>query len=1754
MSDFDADVNTTFHTNKQDSTTDLVSTITGGLTATVVDIGASFWNSLPGTTEVDTGEILSRVSNNALQVYNENPDLIQTASFIAGSFVPAGLAFKGMKLLRAGSKAVNWFTAAGKVEDSARVATMLAQGAGATRDYRTAIRALYAKSAVNTVIDTAAAELAVLSTMNASPLVEDYMKDPVTNFGISVAFGGVLGGGLGLVADRFAVKSLSGKLTEEALTNIKAGISSVAPDATNSVAIQSLGKNVEFLDTMLANGKAAGKTTDNDLTMSYAEKIKQIYMKDVNTRFEGTVSSDLLATLTTTQREELKSLLVGKIEMAGVDSIRLVNQKDLISNNVIIAPKSILSDAPTLLAESIAKDGAVKTRSVNAVYFRDVDMYGTVADLKHYANAAALGQTPAQMAKALGGKQFGLIGDFDSAMDIMVKSSAQVQADLIGHIAKIDSLDITALGKLKVASSHQAMLEAVAARMAKDPEFAARGVRIASSENYNIAVAAERLVSPEDYKFASYAGIGEYNPAKLSDGTSDMGIRNTIRNWKGANGMHDFRLGAAEYMRGGYTSSRGSQTVANAKLEANFRAAYESPGSIALRNDFTKAADADGFVYLWRGSRDVSKDRSAVRSYSTDATKATEFGQARLYKVRPDDIVAGFDDTGSVEILVLEGRRDHIVLSNKGKTAMLGKVQPDAQMASLPEIIGMIKTNTVNEIDSLLANGIPFPAISIKTNTPLDVVINYSLTKDFNGAVATYAQETGKNGLSLIRSMDSIAEALNQTNAPLLLSGNQRKQSYTTAIAAGNNKMMKDMSSEITAAALYASKNEHVAALADFLLRPGAEGGNRAMLDLLYDGISKANNGYAGSFFAQSADFAMRNMGDLGPLVSVIGKKIQHISNQLIDTINIPLAAAMNKISMSAVETVEFNTYREVHASIAGWRTFKDGKLWVKAVDDGGNVLKNADGTDALTAVKFRGKDYEVVSDSVKAAIEEMQSKSKMLLDLTNTARRIQGKPDVNDIGNWMPTFNPVNKHIAYVYDSSTDATSVIWANTREESQQLIKNYRESLIAQGKDSTIKVYEKGVNQENWSRLNGRLDVMYMKVADSSMKKAGSSAAALVRTDTQVFGEIAAGYEHYVNSQMRLLADLTMHDITHELNIMSQVNRYGFDTQPLTAVSRVAQAPKDAAAKMKNLLLGDSNLGEYEGWKSVNTSFETGLSFASNAVSSAWETATGSLRKTFLGGKKALTSESLSKMDYEKFSIELEKAGVVNPWAVFDKEAAKMFGLSSLSDSPDTSKRIVFASNALAATMMLKVGELAQPLVNIMSLPILTALASANKMPATFMGIQKGTAKANIVQVMYDGARAANDPTFKSLGKMWEEAGYFTPLISEANETLRAARSMQRGAIATIESALDSRMVNLMSKPADWSEGFVRRQTMYTGAALAKRLYPELDDFGVTVFARDFMDKAVGNFHAAQRPVFFQGTLGVALGLFQTYSLTLAQSMYRHMELKNYKTLGAAMLTQSGIFGVGSLPGFHAVSNAIGNHFSDSNVDLVTGTYRAVGDEAAQTILYGLPSLAGVGTHTRGDANFRIPGLSGDNVVAVNFAKQAAQAIGTVAHSFGEGSNAKQAFLEALSLQSMSRPLARGAELANGYSITRAGNTVQTPEEVWTTQGVMARILGTRPVSEIKLREMDVMNRYYGAIDRDNRQEVIKSIRTALRDSDLSDAKVSKAMEKYFRNNGTPTGWKSAVNTAIGKTETSGKEIFADKLRPDSPLQFMADNNL
>ena len=349
----------------------------------------------------------------------------------------------------------------------------------------------------------------------------------------------------------------------------------------------------------------------------------------------------------------------------------------------------------------------------------------------------------------------------------------------------------------------------------------------------------------------------------------------------------------------------------------------------------------------------------------------------------------------------------------------------------------------------------------------------------------------------------------------------------------------------------------------------------------------------------------------------------------------------------------------------------------------------------------------------------------------------------------------------------------------------------------------------------------------------------------------------------------------------------------------------------------------------------------------------------------------------------------------------------------------------------------------------------------------------------------------------------------------------------------------------------------------GAELVETLYPTVRQLpeadrirAVTMFARDFMDSAIGNYTSSQRPALFQGTLGQGLGLFQTYMLTFAQNLYRNVEEKNLRAIGSMFAAQTVAFGAGSYPGFNAISQVVGTYFSDDNVDLKTGMLRALPEGLEDFIVYGAPSSighlfgqpgGGPGLYGRGELSVRAPDPS--PMAALNMASSAYQSLQHMVKAMGSPTeDLPRAFGEALSMQTVNRPLARWSEIASGYSVTGTGQTIATPEEVRTTIGIGARLASTRPLQEMKMRDAIHLNSYYGMQDRDKRLKVTQQLRVAIRNNTLNDSLLTELAEEYMRT-GTPQGWRAAVQEAIIYTERSGRESLIRKLDHDSPIHHL-----
>ncbi len=1759
VSQFDTGLNDQYHT-QLDQQSSVVADLTGGAVAAVADFGASVWNSMPGTDYVDTGDILSRVSNNALRVYDEHPDAVHAASFIGGMFLPTGLALKGMGALRAGVKGASWFSNAGRAESLAKIDKLFLEGAAATSEYRAAKMAFYGRGLANQVTDAAAMEFALVGSMSAHPLMEDYMKDPVKNFGISLAIGGVIGGTIGHIVDRFALGKLEHAGESAIVQDLTKDLTTVHPAEQYANQIVAHEANIETLQKIIQNKGAVVANSTEGLAVEVANKYLLSTKAAQNEAFESMLAPEVLASVKANPdvRDTMMKMVV-EGGFTGASEVGYLTQKLDGAGNVMnieagkdgFLSKLVFGKKKQTFVDADTGVETVKESLIDVAYSPEFGRFYDIKQVKHYGRARDLGISAESMAKNTGDFR---LPNTDIAEEMLSKNAASIDAHWLGTLKAVDEMSVAQVKNIVLSGDDLPLRNALLARINKEPEAFSNHTWKVTDNKPNFEAFTTEVIKSQAANGVKATHLGDLKAFTTPAEMADKYDLHTISKVRGEKDVHqvldDWINGNKKPMQQAMEEARlnseraGVESLVGTKI-------YNAPESIALRKQFAANADADGYVYLYRGlHKGKAVGHGLLDSYTTDISKASEFGTPQLYKVNVDDIVTGVIDKLGYrknEIIVRAGTLEShaspatipVAGSSQGKAVVTkistGVTEHDAIGLSNQLIQGKDST-----ISSMLEQGLPMETIAIRTNTPLDTIKTFSLSPEGTSIIDI----DNAFGHAEYNAASKIPEYLDTTKRTLRVKSDIAKQKYSEVKANldGNSKF--NMHNEITSAVLAQSESAFARELGSYYFSPERQ----PLLGMLRGKLSEFVNGGAGNRFLTSSDHFTRNMGDVGMIVNTMGKDIVKKTNNAIDTVLQPLNFNYARINKDAVALAEYNTAVNVNASIKGWRTFQDGQFWTRVAS------KDLEGNTVMTLepVLYQGKEFKVVSESVLDTFESHQRAGRELYAMKNTINKVLGKPDMSDIGLWLPAFNPKDKFIAYVHNKTDDTTRLLWGNTAEELNSAKLAFEATVPAGRLGKEITVVTKA-DQGIWNTLNGRLDPMTMEVANISMQHSGSSAGAIVKANTDIMGEIAGGYQHYIGSHMRQIAELSMHDIMDGLTRMSQYNLRMIEGQTLSPVAKVLSQPKDTANVIKNTILGNSNLNEYSSWRQVNQSFETGLSATMTKVGQIFNEAVRPLLPSFRSAKREIEAGDLARMDYETLSKKMEAVGAVNPWANFDDEAAKIFGLAKLTDSKDTSKRVIYASNALAATIALRVGELAQPIVNAMSLPILTGLAAAHDMPATFMGIARGSAKVGGVQVMYEGARAMHDPGFDKLRKLWGELGYFDPHISEANNTLKLARSFDRGAITQVEKALDSNLVRILSKPADWSESLVRAQTMHTGAVLAKRLYPELDDTGITIFARDFMDRAVGNYHSAQRPVFFQGTMGVAMGLFQTYMLTLGQSVYRHLEMKNYKALGTAALTQVGIFGGASMPGFNQISEGIGTHFSDNNIDLTTGTYRAIGDKAADALLYGLPSSMGPAFYTRGEVAPRVPNpLVGglQSMVGVNFVMQTADMVSHVADSLkADNPNMARTLGEALSMQSMSRPLARMSEVATGYSVTRKGNSVSVPEDVWTPVGVMSRILSTRPLEEAKVRQAMHLNTLYGAADHDGRQQVEIKLKTAIRSDSLTDAKISSMAEEYMRKGGTAQGWRSAVNTALGQTNMTGRESLAHKLKPDSPLNHM-----
>lgn len=917
---------------------------------------------------------------------------------------------------------------------------------------------------------------------------------------------------------------------------------------------------------------------------------------------------------------------------------------------------------------------------------------------------------------------------------------------------------------------------------------------------------------------------------------------------------------------------------------------------------------------------------------------------------------------------------------------------------------------------------------------------------------------------------------------------------------------------------------------------------NSESMKLIREGLKVVNNATSGNPLYQSGDFVTSRMGDVGKAILATGDMRQQVSNKLWQKLATPIANELKKIASDDVARTEFAYFDNIRQSHKGFirydaaqQTFvaaPKGAQYDRATKQFFTIVKDAQGKKVKQVVKGEPiTEFTVNSPIVNRALNSLQDAGDELYEMESTLRRMKGAAAPSDIGFWMPSVNYVNQSRRYVQDKDTGIITMIVGKTDEEADGLVEDF----IKDGK-----IVRNPREMDDYLKRNGDDGLEIVKVGDVNKQKKGIGLA-VPDTDPQRINDIMGGIQSRINAQASNFVELSMYDVVGKLDALSYMNRASSDPKNAQGFQKAVKqmATKDSAQDMKAYLTGHSQIGGHEFMGYVNKAVATTIHYATQATTKAWQ---------------MVAPSTGTKVDYAAYERALAAQGVPNPYAVFQEAARpriyEKYKLSIGNVNPD---RVVNASNNLAATMALRFGELAQPLVNMLSMPILMTSTISRTLKASALNTPDGMFRNGPLSIMMGGVRRMNssDPRMVSLVKKATAEGLLDVQLSEIDDLMRQATFATGGALGKLESALDSNFVNFMSKPAELAEKLVRKTAFSVGVETAIRTYgPGMTETQIMIFARDFMKQALGNYSTAQRPMMFQGTAGAAMGLFQTYMLTYAQNMYRHLEIGDYKGLGKTMLAQAGIFGAGSLPGFQAISQTIGENFSDDNIDLTTGLYRALPDPVADIIVYGLPSTIAPAVHTRGDVNPRIP-TGFTTLVAPSMIAQLSQSMINVGNAIiDQDMPAGQAFFEALSTQSVSRPIARMSELLSGYSVTGAGNQIAGPEEIYSWNSALARVFSTRPLAEAKAREAIHLNSYYGSLQREDRQAVMEAVRSHIRNDSLTSDVLDDLAYQYLRT-GSPQGFRQAVNQAMMEN-SNDKIIDLHSKLGDSALMYMLDD--
>lgn len=586
------------------------------------------------------------------------------------------------------------------------------------------------------------------------------------------------------------------------------------------------------------------------------------------------------------------------------------------------------------------------------------------------------------------------------------------------------------------------------------------------------------------------------------------------------------------------------------------------------------------------------------------------------------------------------------------------------------------------------------------------------------------------------------------------------------------------------------------------------------------------------------------------------------------------------------------------------------------------------------------------------------------------------------------------------------------------------------------------------------------------------------------NNQLFAELRAMGERYASTEMSKTG-LTLKDI-----------------------GRTAKNPYDDYVKTA---LGISTKEEYRLWADANDKIEAFFSTAFNTA-----------KKAFVGAQKGLLS-------YEEASAMSQKFGLGN---VYEKAIDGLKAYTDIANKLPPERylsKFVSAANSVLAATAIRL-DVFQSIINAVSTPVLLLAESqsATKLLTTELPDGTGRLIPASSKAMFKAVANYFDPvergkwlpTYQQIGAVREKSSEYFEMINELS--LPFGKLSESDTLKRIKNATD---IGAKLTGSELSEQFGR----YIAADVGRQIFEAAGYEGqqLTDNISTFVNRVHGNYIASQRPVAFQGPIGQAIGLFQTYQFNLFQQIFRYVENKEATTLATLFGMQTSLFGLQGLPGFQAINNhIIGNAAGNPSHKDAYGTVpNLVDKKAGDYLLYGsISNWLDMGLYSRGDINPRQLTILPTNPLDYPAVAGGIKFIGNLLDmgaKIAQGGSIPTSLMLGLEHNGLSRPLTGLAQLAQGFTTTSQGSLISTTRNSNSSGGMsdlidvanFSRLLGARPLDEAVVMDALYRKTLYMAKDTDRIRELGQAVRTTLYDgSSPSEQDLNSFSHQYAAGGG------------------------------------------